>query len=75
MSDSTYPAYPVLALTAAVLVIVPLPWHLQAWNAGTCLYMIWTSIACLNLGINSIIWRATAIDYAPVWCDICESMV
>ncbi|KAF9023235.1 STE3-domain-containing protein [Hymenopellis radicata] len=24
----------------------PLPWHLQAWNIGTCAYMIWTAIGC-----------------------------
>lgn len=72
MSDPAYPAFSILTLFGAVLVLIPLPWHLQALNAGTCLFMIWTSIACLNLGINSIIWHGNAIDIAPVWCDICE---
>lgn len=72
MSDPTYPAFPVLALLGSGLALIPLPWHLQAWNSGTCLYMIWASIACFNLGLNSILWRDNAINFAPVWCDICE---
>lgn len=72
MSDPAYPAFSVLILFAAVLVLIPLPWHLQSLNAGTCLFMIWTSIACLNLGVNSIVWHGNAIDVAPVWCDICK---
>lgn len=68
---SLYPAYSVLALLAAFVVLIPLPWHLQALNSGTCLYMIWTALACLNYGVNTIVWRSTVIDYAPVWCDIC----
>lgn len=74
MSDLQYPAYSVLALISAVVVLIPLPWHLEAWNAGTCLYMIWTSIACLNFGINTIIWHNNALNPAPVWCDICTSI-
>ena len=45
------------------------------WNAGACLYMIWTGIANLVLFINSIIWRGNALNWAPVWCDICEQIV
>lgn len=75
MSDSTYPLYPVLALFGAVLVLIPLPWHLQAWNSGTCLYMFWTAVACLNLGVNSIVWHNSALNLAPVWCDICECLL
>lgn len=43
-----------------------------AWNTGTCLFMIWTGLACLNQFINSIIWNGNVINWAPVWCDICE---
>ncbi|KAH7882760.1 pheromone A receptor-domain-containing protein [Phlebopus sp. FC_14] len=53
-----------------VLVTIPLPWHLEAWNTGTCLYMIWTGLACLNQFINSIVWNSDVINRAPVWCDI-----
>ncbi|THU83827.1 STE3-domain-containing protein [Dendrothele bispora CBS 962.96] len=75
MYDPTYPAFPVMAFVAFVLVLIPLPWHLQAWNSGTCLFMIWTALGCLNLFINSIIWRNDAIDRAPVWCDISSALM
>ncbi|KAG2131852.1 STE3-like pheromone receptor [Suillus cothurnatus] len=50
--------------------MIPLPWHLEAWNTGTCLYMIWTGLSCLIQFINSIVWRSNVINWAPVWCDI-----
>lgn len=74
MSDPTFPAFPTLALLGAVLVLIPFPWHLQAWNSGTCLYMLWTSLGLINLAINSVIWRSSVVDYAPVWCDICKCL-
>ncbi|KAJ7909596.1 pheromone receptor [Mycena leptocephala] len=49
---------------------IPLPWHLEAWNIGTCLYMIWTALACLVFFIDSIIWSGNMIDWSPTWCDI-----
>ncbi|KAI0341208.1 STE3-domain-containing protein [Trametopsis cervina] len=75
MSDPLYPAYTVIAFITAFIVLIPLPWHLQAWNAGTCLFMIWTSISCLNLAINSILFHSTAVDLAPVWCDISSRLL
>ena len=35
--------------------------------------MVWTGLACLNQFINSVVWTGNAINWAPVWCDICES--
>ncbi|VDC04675.1 unnamed protein product [Peniophora sp. CBMAI 1063] len=49
---------------------IPFWWHLQAWNAGTCLFMFWTGIGCLNAMINAIIWNHNVANIAPVWCDI-----
>lgn len=72
-ADPTYPLLPVFAFLGFVVGLIPLPWHLQASNAGTCVYMIWASFACLIQFINSIAWRNTALSIAPVWCDICES--
>lgn len=34
--------------------------------------MAWTALGCLNGFINSIIWNGNAINWAPVWCDICK---
>ncbi|KAF7312806.1 Pheromone B alpha 1 receptor [Mycena kentingensis (nom. inval.)] len=59
-----------LAFIGFVLSFIPLPWHLEAWNVGTCLYMLWTGIACLILFINSIVWHNNVIDWSPTWCDI-----
>jgi len=52
------------------LAVVPLYWHLEAWNVGTCMYMIWTALACLVSFVDSIVWNGNAINWAPVWCDI-----
>lgn len=69
-ADPTYPLYPFVAFVGCVLALVPLPWHLQSWNSGTCYYMIWTSLACLNQFVNSVVWSSNALNIAPVWCDI-----
>lgn len=71
--DPTYPLFPILAFLGFILVLIPLPWHLEAWNTGTCLYMIWAALACLNQAVNSVVWHGNALNVAPVWCDICES--
>lgn len=46
-----------------------------AWNTGSCMYIAWTAIGCLNMFINSTLWKGTALDIAPIWCDICKSAV
>lgn len=72
-SDPTYPLFPIFAFLGFFIVLIPLPWHLQAWNSGTCIFMIWTAIGCLNQFINSIVWHGNFTDWAPLWCDICKS--
>ncbi|KAJ7749701.1 pheromone B alpha 1 receptor, partial [Mycena metata] len=49
---------------------IPLPWHLEAWNTGTCLYMIWTALACMVFFVDSIVWSGNIIDWSPAWCDL-----
>ncbi|KIK58801.1 hypothetical protein GYMLUDRAFT_170654 [Collybiopsis luxurians FD-317 M1] len=68
----TYPnwVFSMFAFIGFFISVIPLPWHLEAWNTGTCLFMVWTGLACLNQFINSIIWTGNVIDSAPVWCDI-----
>ncbi|OSD03755.1 B mating type pheromone receptor [Trametes coccinea BRFM310] len=68
--DPTYPLFPVFAFLGFLLALVPLPWHLQAWNAGTCMYMLWASLASLVEFVDSIVWNGSLKDAAPVWCDI-----
>ena len=70
MNDPTYPLFPVFAFLGFIVALIPFPWHLQAWNAGTCVYMIWAGLASLIQFVNSIIWKGNTEDVAPVWCDI-----
>ncbi|KAF8207432.1 pheromone A receptor-domain-containing protein [Mycena galopus ATCC 62051] len=62
--------FSMFAFIAFLCSTIPLPWHLETWNTGTCLYMIWTALANLILFINSIIWNGNVLDSAPIWCDI-----
>ncbi|KAH6907369.1 pheromone receptor Rcb2 B44 [Coprinopsis sp. MPI-PUGE-AT-0042] len=68
--DPTYPLFPVVAFIGFVVSLVPLPWHLQAWNSGTCFFMMWTSLACLNQFVNSLVWSGNVTNHSPVWCEI-----
>ncbi|KAI0742595.1 STE3-domain-containing protein [Daedaleopsis nitida] len=70
MVDPTYPLFPIFAFSGFMLSIIPLPWHLEAWNSATCYYMMWTSLSCLTQFVNTVTWAKDAIDHAPVWCDI-----
>lgn len=69
--DPTFPLYPTLSFLGFLLSVIPLPWHIQAWNSGTCAFMIWTGVTCLNGFINSLVWSGNLRNVAPVWCDIC----
>jgi len=62
--------FAVFAFLSFILVSIPLPWHLEAWNTGTCLQILWTGIGSLILSINAIIWDGNTVNWAPVWCDI-----
>jgi len=72
-----YPNYifSTFAFVGLLLASIPLPWHLEAWNTGTCLYMAWTAVGCLNQFINSIVWSGNAINWAPIWCDISSRII
>jgi len=63
-------AFSVFSAIGFILAIVPLYWHLESWNVGTVIYMVWTALACLVHFVDSILWNGNAINWAPVWCDI-----
>lgn len=65
----------VLDSLAIFLVIVPMPWHIAAWNSATCYMMIWTVIGCIIYLVNSIIWYGKLHNPAPVWCDIATKVL
>ena len=72
MYDLGYPAFPVLSFVGFFLVLIPIPTRSSACNIGICSYIFWISVACVNLFVNSLVWRDSAINYSPIWCDICE---
>ncbi|KIM57935.1 hypothetical protein SCLCIDRAFT_129409 [Scleroderma citrinum Foug A] len=70
VSSPSNTAFSVLSFIGVILTSISLPWHLQSWNTGVCMYMIWTGFGCLILFINSIVWKDNVTNWAPVWCDI-----
>ncbi|KAI0276044.1 pheromone A receptor-domain-containing protein [Russula aff. rugulosa BPL654] len=58
-----------------LLCLIPLCWHLEAWNVGTTLFMAWAGLGCLNTFINSVIWDHSTANVAPVWCDISSRFI
>ncbi|KAJ7611055.1 fungal pheromone STE3G-protein-coupled receptor, partial [Mycena polygramma] len=69
-TDPTYPLFPIVAFLGFLLPLAPLPWHFQAWNSGTCWYIFWVSLSCLNQFVNSLVWAGNTLDVAPAWCEI-----
>jgi len=67
--------FAVFAFLSFILVSIPLPWHLEAWNTGTCLSILWTGTGSLILSINAIIWDGNTVNWAPVWCDITTKLM
>jgi pheromone a factor receptor len=72
---STNHVFSAFSCLGFILVSIPFPWHLEAWNTGTCLYMFWVSISCLTFFINSVIWDANTVNWAPGWCDITTRVI
>ncbi|EIW76325.1 STE3-domain-containing protein [Coniophora puteana RWD-64-598 SS2] len=49
--------------------------HLPAWNTGSVLYIIWTSVMCLAVAVNALVWNDNTENWAPVWCDISSRLI
>ncbi|KAI0087571.1 GPCR fungal pheromone mating factor [Irpex rosettiformis] len=75
MADPTYPLFSVFAFLGFVLGLVPFPWHLHAWNAGTCVFMLWASLSSFVQFVNSVVWFGSMDNVAPVWCDIASTFL
>jgi len=65
-----YPFLPFFAFLAAVLVIIPFPWHWRARNVATMALMFWLCIVNIIFGVNAIVWAGNVNNPIPVWCDI-----
>ncbi|KAJ6488395.1 pheromone A receptor-domain-containing protein [Mycena vulgaris] len=46
-----------------------------AWNSGTCFYMMWAALACLNQFVNSIAWTDGVLNKAPIWFGISAATI
>ncbi|KAF7344923.1 Pheromone B alpha 1 receptor [Mycena venus] len=62
--------FSIFAFIGLVLSLIPLWWHLVARNTATCMYMIWTALACIVFFVDSIVWNGNMINWSPTWCDI-----
>ncbi|KAF8239216.1 STE3-domain-containing protein [Tricholoma matsutake] len=61
---------PLGALFAALLVLVPLPWHWRARNVPTLSMIAWLFVSNVIFAVNSIVWADSVDLVVPVWCDI-----
>ncbi|TFK32932.1 pheromone A receptor-domain-containing protein [Crucibulum laeve] len=61
---------PIGAFIAALLMLVPLPWHWRARNIPTLSIIVWLFFCNIGAGVNAIIWADSIRIVAPVWCDI-----
>ncbi|KAJ7085505.1 putative fungal pheromone GPCR, STE3-type [Mycena belliarum] len=61
---------PIGAFAAALLVLVPLPWHWRARNVPTLSIIAWLFFSNIMLAVNAIIWADNINITAQVWCDI-----
>lgn len=65
-----YPQLPAGAFIAAILVLIPLPWHWRARNVSTLAIIAWLFVMNIIYAVNSIIWSGNVNNPVPVWCDI-----
>ncbi|OCH88490.1 STE3-domain-containing protein [Obba rivulosa] len=66
---------PIGAFIAAVLVLIPLPSHWRARNVATLAIIVWLFVLNVIYCVNTIVWRKTVLNYAPVWCDITTKII
>ncbi|KAJ7597588.1 pheromone receptor [Mycena floridula] len=62
--------FSIFAFSSFIITSIPVWWLLKSSNIPACFYLFWLAAPCLTLGINSVIWNGSLVNYAPVWCDI-----
>lgn len=70
-----HPEFPFVAFLAAVLVLIPLPWHWRAGNVATLAITAWLFVVNIIYGVDAIIWGNNVNIVIPVWCDISECIL
>lgn len=61
---------PAASILAALLVLVPTPWHWRAGNVATLAMIVWLFAVNVIYAVDSLIWSHTVAKVALVWCDI-----
>nr|WJN24961.1 putative pheromone receptor [Moesziomyces parantarcticus] len=61
---------PFLALVAAALVLLPLPWHIKSRNVGTIALSTWLFLGNVDNVVNSLAWWDTTSNKAPIFCEL-----
>ncbi|EIW57115.1 uncharacterized protein TRAVEDRAFT_105078, partial [Trametes versicolor FP-101664 SS1] len=61
---------PAASILAAILVLLPTPWHWRAGNVATLSMIAWLFAVNVIYAVDSIIWSHTVQRTAFVWCDI-----
>ncbi|KZV65882.1 hypothetical protein PENSPDRAFT_586152 [Peniophora sp. CONT] len=76
MLDPTYPLIPILNICAAFLLVVTLALNTArgAYNRGVLMLEGWVLVQVLLMAIQSIVWRDSWHNIAPVFCDISSHM-
>ncbi|KAH9976062.1 GPCR fungal pheromone mating factor [Russula compacta] len=74
MSYPQNEVYTIFSFIGFLMSVIPLYWHMEAWNTGTCLSMGWIGVGCLMQCINSIVWNNNMADRARVYCLISVSI-
>ncbi|KAH9943674.1 putative fungal pheromone GPCR, STE3-type [Amylocystis lapponica] len=63
-------AMPFASFLAAVVVLVPLPWHWRARNIPTLSMICWLFVVNVINVVDTIVWARDAIVRLVVWCNI-----
>ncbi|KZV72023.1 hypothetical protein PENSPDRAFT_684048 [Peniophora sp. CONT] len=73
--DPTYPAFPVVSLLAASLLLVILlsSFVRQSWNLGVAFLCFWLFFENLTFAINAVIWSDNADVKLYIYCDIAST--
>ncbi|EIW76322.1 fungal pheromone STE3G-protein-coupled receptor [Coniophora puteana RWD-64-598 SS2] len=67
--------FSIFSLLGFVLIAPQALCRYESWNTGSVLYIGWTSVMCITLGINAIIWNGNYTDWSPIWCDISSRII
>lgn len=70
----THYELPILAFLAALLVLIPLPFHWRTGNVAILAIIAWAFAVDLVYSINATIWANNASNAFPIWCDVGEEL-